>query len=1094
MRLALLGSVLLAAATVHAQSITTGAIAGRITDSESGEPLPGVTVTIGEQFAVTEGDGTYKITELVPGTYTVDISFETTHVVRAGIEVGAGNVTPLYQAMRIGESIKIHGSPPPINIVSTTKEKRINREQLESLPVPGDTFQSALGSVPGSSNDGAGVAFSGASGLENRYIVDGNDITGLTFGNVGTPVLNEFIHEIIAVTGGYNAEYGRATGGIVNIITRSGTDTLRGSIFGVYQPGWLAASAHATPSDASSIDITGNNAYDGHLGFEIGGPIVKKRAWFYVGVAPKLSKTDYTRTTKRQTDCRITQADGSLSACTPDNADGSPDLDPSTGFHITDSLDSETRSATTRTTNIIAKINLAPTARDQAMLSLIAMPTSSKMPALAGLPSTATRSWGLTTDLAARWTSKLGGGATEVEAMLAWHRSTFNTGAQDSALDDTPLEVLSGSDLARIGAYGGESAATINGCSDSGDDPYSQITNCPMDNSTYTIGGPGSISRDREERRAARIGILHRVKAIGTHEIKAGLDVEDAQKISTRLYSGGGLIQNFGSTIYVNRWAEIAPPGSIDPAFDKECTTADPNDPGGDDKMLRCRYLGGLGDPATKIGGETVNWGAYLQDSWHPLQNLTLNAGIRYEEQRLRYAQRLRGTQDALTGNFLGDNAMVLRGNFSPRVGAIYDPTNQGRSKVYAAWGRYYEGIPMDINDRSFGGEVSLRQTYNAAACGDVDPATGFAPGTGCLTTTKPAANQELLGSSGVLVAPGIRAQYMDEGLLGGEVALPSNFVLGAVLQHRRLGRVIEDVSPDGANTYIIANPGEWSAGEEKKLLQKIATTEDAAERARLERDLSLYRGIRQFDKPVRDYAAIELSVSRKFASGLYVSGSYTFSRTDGNYPGLVSYDNGQTDPNISSQYDLIELLGNRRGRLPQDRPHYIKLDAYRGFHVGDGLLTVGTRIRALSGIPRNALAAHYLYGGNESYLLPRGQLGRTDFEHGIDLQVSYKRKLSKTTAAELYVDIFNLYNRQGTFRVDDTYAPQFSLSSGGVGGIEQNANPISGGTYEDLIWAKTITSAGSESPVPVGRNPNFGNATARYAPASAQVGFRVTF
>src|SRR6185295_15084399 len=114
------------------------------------------------------------------------------------------------------------------------------------------TFESALGSVPGSSNDGAGVAFSGASGLENRYVVDGNDITGLTFGNVGSPILNEFIHEIVAVTGGYNAEYGRATGGIVNIITRSGTDTLRGSIFGVYQPSWLTASAQAAPSNASS--------------------------------------------------------------------------------------------------------------------------------------------------------------------------------------------------------------------------------------------------------------------------------------------------------------------------------------------------------------------------------------------------------------------------------------------------------------------------------------------------------------------------------------------------------------------------------------------------------------------------------------------------------------------------------------------------------------------------------------------------------------------------------------------------------------------------------------------------------------------------
>jgi hypothetical protein len=91
-------------------------------------------------------------------------------------------------------------------------------------------------------------------------------------------------------------------------------------------------------------------------------------------------------------------------------------------------------------------------------------------------------------------------------------------------------------------------------------------------------------------------------------------------------------------------------------------------------------------------------------------------------------------------------------------------------------------------------------------------------------------------------------------------------------------------------------------------------------------------------------------------------------------------------------------------------------------------------------------------------------------------------------------VDVFNAYNRQGTFRVDETYAPQYSIAANGVGGTEQNANPINGGTFEDLLWAKTIDRDGAESDKPLGRNPNFGRTTARYAPASAQVGFRVTF
>ena len=1070
----------------HGQSITTGAVQGVVTDVDTDEPLGGVSITIGNQTQITDDQGHYKITELLPGTYDVEFEFATTKAVHSGVIVGANNTTSVYQALKIGESIHIIGDPPPINTISHTHEKRIGRPELEHLPIPGVNATDATGQVPGSSNDGRGTAYSGSTSLENRYLVDGIDITGLTYGDVGTPVLNDFVHEIQAITGGYDAQYGRSTGGIVNIITRSGTDQFRGSVFGLARPGFLSVRGELAPSNSSSIDVTSDNAYSGHFGFELGGPIVKKRAWYYLGVAPQLSRTDYTRITKRQTDCRLREDSGALSTCQSSNADGVPDVDPETGFFITDELDRETRSATSQSTTILAKVNVAATKNDQAQLSLIALPSASRTPALLGLPSTGQRAWGLTTDTAARWTSKLGDGATEVEALIAWHRSTLNTGSIDPTADTTPLQVLLGGDLARISNYGGESAATAGGCADnSGGDPYTLITNCPS--TQYSIGGPGSLSRDLEERRAARVGILHRIKMLGSHELKAGLDIEDDHKRTTRAFSGGGYVFNFGSAVEVHRYVELAPPGSMDPRYDRVCTTPDPE--GRTDRMLRCRYIGGLEDPSTRIDGQTVNWGAYIQDSWQPLRGLTLNAGLRYEEQRLRYAARLRNTIDALTGNRVGDTAMTLTGNFAPRLGVVYDPTHEGRAKIYGAWGRYFEGIPMDINDRSFGSEVSQTQLY-ANGCGPIDPRTGFSDGAKCLTTPQSPDAQNLLGSSGVLVAPGIKAQYLDESMIGAELALPSSFVFGAAVQNRRLGRVIEDVSTDGANTYIIANPGEWSTDEERKLEQQIASTEDKAERDRLQQQLQLYRGIRSFDKPVRDYTAIELSLGRRFASGLYLNASYTYSRTDGNYPGLISYDNGQVDPNISSQYDLIELLANRRGPLPQDRPHYIKVDAYRTFELGKrSELTIGGRVRALSGIPRNALGAHYLYGADESFLLPRGSLGRTEFEHGIDLHVGYKHALPHNTAAELFVDVFNVYNRQGTFRVDETYAPQYSST-----GSPQNVNPISGGSYEDLIWAKAIDNNGGESAVPTGRNPNFGNTTARYAPAAAQVGFRVTF
>jgi len=1080
--------------SVSAQSLTTGAISGRVTDKESEEPLAGVTVIVGSQVAITDGDGLYRITDLLPGTYDVSLELDTATAVRSGVVVGANALTTLNQALKIGEAILVHGTPPPIRVDSVAKERRIDREQLESLPIPGDTFEAAAGAVPGAQNDGTGVAMSGSTGLENRYLVDGTDITGLTYGDVGTPVMNEFIHEMVVVSGGYNAEYGRATGGIVNIITRSGTDQFRGSVFGTIKPSFLTARARSAPTNASTFDVNADTAYAGHLGFELGGPIIEKKLWFYVGAAPSASRTDIKRTIKRRTDCRVRLPSGALSSCDPSNADSDPDVDPDTGFYLTDAVDTETRTATARSAQMIGKLNYALSSDHQAQLGLIAQPSSSRSPGILGPESSGTRTWGLTTDAMARWSSKLDDGRTEIEAIASWHRSTTSSGSLDPSLDNTPRQLYVGGDLPHLAALGGVNPAAVAACDDAAtSDPYPFITNCPNDVGAVAAGGPGGLQRDKESRIGARASVVHRIKAFGNHQLKAGLDYEDNRKVTARAYSGGALLTNYGTQVDVYRWAAIAPPNSTDPAYDRTCTTADANTLDGT-RSFSCRYLTGLDDPAALVGGETVNWGAYLQDSWQPVPSLVLNAGLRYEEQRLRYAESLRGEIDPLTGNKLGSTALALRNNWSPRLGAIWDPSNEGRSKVYVSWGRFFEAIPMDINARPFGGGVSPQQTYDATTCGPLDPATNFVDANTCLTSNAKPLREELIGSSGVLVAPGLKAQFMDETLLGAELALPSDFVFGFVAQRRTLGRVIEDVSTDGADTYIIANPGEFSKSAERDLERQIAATEDKNLRARLERDLERFRGIKQFDKPNRDYTAIELSLSRRFQSGPYLAASYPYSPTAGHYPGLVSYDNGQIDPNISSQYDLIELLANRKGKLPQDRPHYIKLDAYRGFDIAGGTLTLGTRVRALSGIPKNALGAHYLYGGDESMLLPRGSLGRTDFEHGIDLHIAYRKQLHDGVNAELFFDIFNLYNRQGTFRVDETYAPQYAQSQGGAGGYQQNANPIAGGTMDDLVFAKAIDDAGNETSRPLGRNPNFGRTTARYAPASAQVGFRVTF
>jgi hypothetical protein len=126
---------------------------------------------------------------------------------------------------------------------------------------------------------------------------------------------------------------------------------------------------------------------------------------------------------------------------------------------------------------------------------------------------------------------------------------------------------------------------------------------------------------------------------------------------------------------------------------------------------------------------------------------------------------------------------------------------------------------------------------------------------------------------------------------------------------------------------------------------------------------------------------------------------------------------------------------------------------------------------------------------------LPRGQLGRTEFDHGLDVHLGYAKELRKGYTLEVFADIYNIYNRQGEAYTDDTFAPHFKLTGPNAAtGTEQNANPVSGGTYEDLIWVKTIDANGNESGTPIGKNPNFGNTIGRYAPANARLGVRLSF
>jgi hypothetical protein len=158
----------------------------------------------------------------------------------------------------------------------------------------------------------------------------------------------------------------------------------------------------------------------------------------------------------------------------------------------------------------------------------------------------------------------------------------------------------------------------------------------------------------------------------------------------------------------------------------------------------------------------------------------------------------------------------------------------------------------------------------------------------------------------------------------------------------------------------------------------------------------------------------------------------------------LFRNDNGQSDPNITSLFDLVSLLANTYGRLPNDRPHQFKLD---GSYRWPFKLTTSASFRAQSGIPFDALIPHPIYGNNEGFAVPRGTAinpitggARTPATYNMDLGAYYSIPVSEGKELRLQLDWFNVTNTQRAIRQDTT-----QRINSGVTGVPPVDNPFFG-------------------------------------------------
>ena len=909
---------------------TTGGIVGRITDAQGGA-LPGVSVEArspalqGTRTATSDTTGLYRLTLLPPGAYSVSVTLEGfAPESRASVAVDLGKDTTVNATLHpaVSESITVTGEVPVVDVTSPAIGTNLDSRAVETLP-SGRNYSSVVQITPGVSSDAnpentdqSTITVYGSSGNENVFYIDGVNTTGTEYGFQGKELNFEFIQAVDVKSGGYEAEYGRSTGAIINVITKSGGNEYHGDAFGYYDNDSLQQSAKQVMS--SNGTVAGFTKKD--YGADLGGFLIKDRLWFF-GAYDRVDNTQNT-------------ALGQIVS-----SDSTRDLAAAKlTFHMTQSQ------------TAIATFFQDP--RDDTGAIIDANHTLNGEP----LTYEGKRVFG-GRDYALRYEG-LFGGSWVASAQVSRHNEANSVGPATAAGDVVE---------------------------------FRDSSSVPL--GFFQTGGFG-LFQDKTFKRDFGGGAVTRYLA--GHELKLGVEYEKETAQVIRRFSGGQQIDTFplanGQTVY-SHFYWTTPDATSSPVFNA---------------------------PVSELNASPQhhNTTAYLQDHWTALSNLTINAGVRWDRQEIIDPQ--------------GKKAIDLKKDFAPRVGLVWDPTRDGRSKVFANYGRYYEEIPMDLVIRSFSFERQARLWNFSPTSTTPDPAAEAAVGQ----------TSAIFGGNVEPADPNLHNQYINEYLLGYQREVLPDVAVGIQGIYRNYGQVIEDFLCRTDGTYCIGNPAQG-------IMQRIFTLD--------------YSQTFPAPKPKRIYKAIQLDVTKRFSHNWQALASYVYSKLDGNYDGTYApFTNVGADPNISAAYDYYDFFTNgidlnritNQGPLSNDRRHQLKLS---GIYITPFKLSIGLAAYYRSGTPVTAFGYADSYGRWEFFLTDRGALGRTPSNYDADLHLGYPLPVGPVTLNFLF-DVFNVFNTQRPVLLDERWDFQ---------------------------------QADNASPTPT--NPNFKKPVLRTPPTSLRLGVRLS-